>query len=110
MNTFVEWLNQLAIRWSDVIWLIIWQSTVLAGGILLVSIFLRRASPAVRFWLWMLVPLRLLVMPVVSISLPLLPVVETHLEGARAGVFEAVSAIAGPTRTESAVRFPYVPY
>ena len=61
MNSFVEIANTLAGRWSDGMWLIIWQSAALATIIYLLTLCIRRASAAVRFWLWMLVPLRLLV-------------------------------------------------
>ena len=75
MNAFIESANQLANQWSYSIWSILWQSTVLAGIVFILSLCLRRASAAVRFWLWMLVPLRLLVMPLITISLPLLPAI-----------------------------------
>lgn len=73
MNSFFEMANALADRWLDGMWPVIWQSAALAGIIYLLTLCLRRASAAVCFWLWMLVPLRLLVMPLITISLPLLP-------------------------------------
>ncbi len=73
MSSFFEVANLFASRWLPGMWPIIWQSTALAGIVYLLTLCLRRASAAVRFWLWMLVPLRLLVMPLVTISLPLLP-------------------------------------
>jgi ankyrin repeat protein/beta-lactamase regulating signal transducer with metallopeptidase domain len=73
MNSLIEIINNIAIRWSDGMWLIVWQSAALAAIIYLVTLCIRRASAAACFWLWMLVPFRLLVMPLVTLSLPLLP-------------------------------------
>jgi len=75
MNSFVEIANGLANLWVGAMWPIIWQSVVLAGAVYFVTLCLRGVSAAVRFWLWMLVPLRLLVMPLITVSLPLLPAV-----------------------------------
>ncbi len=101
MNSFVEIANTLAGRWSDGMWLIIWQSAALATIIYLLTLCIRRASAAVRFWLWMLVPLRLLVMPLLTISLPLLPAAaqlgNTDVKSVSAkAVVEERSAIAMP--------------
>ena len=85
MSSIVEIINGIAIRWSDGMWLIVWQSAVLAVIIYLVTSCIRRASAATCFWLWMLVPLRLLVMPLVTISLPLLPVASPELSGTDVG-------------------------
>ena len=73
MNSFIEMANELAGRWLDGMWVIVWQSTVLAAIVFSLTLCIRRVSATVRFWLWMLVPLRLLVMPLITISLPLLP-------------------------------------
>lgn len=66
-------VNRLAEQWAAALWPVIWQSAVLATLIWLLSRALWKAPAAVRFWLWMLVPLRLIVMPLVTISLPVLP-------------------------------------
>ncbi len=81
MGAFIEITNGLASRWVGAMWPIIWQSVVLAGIIYLLTLCLRRLSATVRFWLWMLVPLRLLVMPMITVRLPLLPA-PTQLETA----------------------------
>lgn len=86
MNSFIEIANELAGRWLDGMWAVVWQSTALAVTVYLLTLCIRRASAAARFWLWMLVPLRLLAMPLITISLPLLPAVtqpqSTYLEPA----------------------------
>jgi beta-lactamase regulating signal transducer with metallopeptidase domain/tetratricopeptide (TPR) repeat protein len=53
-------------------WPVLWQTAALAAIVGLVALCARRMSPAQRFWLWMLVPLRLLVMPLVTVTLPVL--------------------------------------
>ena len=54
-------------------WPVLWQTAALAAIVGLIVLCARRMSPALRFWLWMLVPLRLLVMPLIVITLPVLP-------------------------------------
>jgi len=76
MTTFVEFADEIAPRWAETMWPAVWQSTVLAGVLFLVGLFLRRTSASLRFWLWMLVPLRLLVMPFLTIPVPALPAKE----------------------------------
>ena len=89
MNSLIEIINNIAIQWSDGMWFIVWQSTILAAIIYLVTLCVRRTSAAACFWLWMLVPLRLLVMPLVTLSLPLLPVAAPGLERTDVGPLSA---------------------
>lgn len=70
MNPFIE---NIVDQWAACMWPAIWQSTLLAAVIYLATFSLRKKAAAVRFWLWMLVPLRLLVMPLVTIGVPVLP-------------------------------------
>ena len=81
MNSVTEMVNAIAELWAGQMWTIIWQSSVLAGLVVIVTLLFRRLSAAVKFWLWMLVPLRLLVMPLITVSLPLLPAITpSHIE------------------------------
>jgi beta-lactamase regulating signal transducer with metallopeptidase domain len=73
MTGLVAFANELAGEWSGWMWAAVWQSSVLGLLVFLVTRRLRRASALVRFWLWMLVPLRLLVMPVLTVPIPALP-------------------------------------
>ncbi len=73
MNSFIEIANNLANQWLNGMWAVVWQSAALAVIVYLLTLCVKQASAAVRFWLWMLVPLRLLVMPLITIALPLLP-------------------------------------
>jgi prepilin-type processing-associated H-X9-DG protein len=72
MNAAVEWANGLAGHWARGMWPVLWQTAALAVIVGLVVLCNRRMSPALRFWLWMLVPMRLLVMPLIVITLPVL--------------------------------------
>ena len=73
MTNLVEYINGLSAHWVGGMWNAVWQSTVLAFGILLLTLCLKRAPSSLRFWLWLLVPLRLLVMPILTVDIPLLP-------------------------------------
>ena len=73
MSALVETINNAAAVWKDAMWLALWQSTALAGVVFVLTRLLRRAPARVVFWLWLLVPLRLLIMPVVKLDLPVLP-------------------------------------
>ena len=72
MNAAIEWANGLAGHWARGMWPVLWQTAALAVIVGLIVLCARRMSPALRFWLWMLVPLRLLVMPLIVITLPVL--------------------------------------
>ena len=73
MDEFVLLSNELASKWAGIMWPAVWQSTVLGLTLLFASKCLRGAPATLRCWLWMLIPLRLLAMPLLSISLPVLP-------------------------------------
>ncbi|HTU23894.1 MAG TPA: hypothetical protein VMF30_00765, partial [Pirellulales bacterium] len=63
--------NAWADVWSAQMFAILWQSALLAGIVGLLASLLRRASPALRYWLWQLVALKLLLMPLWSVSFSL---------------------------------------
>ena len=42
---------------------ILWQSALLAGLVASVCWLLRRSTPALRYWCWQIVALKLLLMP-----------------------------------------------
>ena len=73
MNVFLQTVDGLGTSWAEVMWRALWQSAVLAAAIYGLAYCLRRQPAALRYWLWMLVPLRLLVMPLVTFPLPVLP-------------------------------------
>jgi beta-lactamase regulating signal transducer with metallopeptidase domain len=64
MADFIANWNANASIWGDRMWAVLWQSTVFAAVVALVSVlFLRRSSPAVRYWVWQVVAVKLLIMP-----------------------------------------------
>jgi beta-lactamase regulating signal transducer with metallopeptidase domain/Leucine-rich repeat (LRR) protein len=73
MNMFLVGLNEIASIWGAYMVAVLWQSAVLAVCIFCILACMRRVSSSVRFALWMLVPLRLLLAPFPDIVLPVLP-------------------------------------
>ena len=75
MSWVVEILNRWGMAWTSLVGVALWQSTLVALVVALAAVALRRWSPAVRYWLWQLVPIKLLVIPLGlwSIALPWLP-------------------------------------
>ncbi|MCP4640250.1 MAG: M48 family metalloprotease [bacterium] len=102
MQNVVEFANMAGEVWVRAMWPAVWQSTLFAGGVFLLTAALRRASASLRFWLWMLVPLRLLVAPLVVVSLPLLPVQEDATTSAAAADMQGrVDSVASHQTHES---------
>ena len=73
MNAFLQLVDGLGTSWAEVMGRALWQSAVLAAAIYGLTCCLRRQPATMRYWLWMLVPLRLLVMPLITLPLPVLP-------------------------------------
>jgi beta-lactamase regulating signal transducer with metallopeptidase domain len=68
-----DW-NAAAEFWGAQMWAVLWQSTLIATAVAVISlVFLRRTSPGVRYWVWQIVALKLLVMPFWTYAIPLLP-------------------------------------
>ena len=72
MFEIVERLNHGSAAWADLAGAVLWQSLLVAGMVTIACHLLRRANPAVRYWLWQIVAIKLLVMPLwtVSVALP----------------------------------------
>lgn len=70
IHTFNDWSASVTALAAA----ILWQSALLAGLVAVVCWLLRRSSPALRFWCWQIVALKLLLMPwwIVAIPLPAL--------------------------------------
>jgi beta-lactamase regulating signal transducer with metallopeptidase domain len=64
-------LNTLAANWSTLMVAVVWQSTVLAIAVAVVAWLLRRAAPAVRYWLWQIVAIKILLAPLWTFAVPL---------------------------------------
>jgi bla regulator protein BlaR1 len=73
MSAFIDQLNQVSLAWAALMGAILWQSTLLVLVVTIVAALLRGASPRVRYWLWQIVTIKLLVMPfwVLAVPIPL---------------------------------------
>ncbi len=71
MNDSIQTLNAWSEGWSGLMWAILWQSTLLVAVVALVAVLVRRAAPAMRYWLWQIVAIKLLLMPFWTFALPL---------------------------------------
>jgi beta-lactamase regulating signal transducer with metallopeptidase domain len=78
MTAVIESLNGIAAVWCERMWAVVWQSAILAAAVaLVVTLFLRRVPPSVRYWVWQILALKLLLMPFWTFAIPLPPVVST---------------------------------
>jgi len=68
IHTFNDWSTSATTLAAA----IVWQSALLAGMVAAVCSLLRRSSPALRYWCWQIVALKLLLMPwwIVALELP----------------------------------------
>ena len=71
MTLVIGTLNRLAGAWAGLAWAVAWQSTLLVGVFALAALGLRRSSPSLRYWLWQIAAIKLLVMPLWGVSIPL---------------------------------------
>ena len=71
MLTMLQTLDGWAEGWLKVMGAFLWQSTLLVALAVLVAWCLRRSSPVVRYWLWQIVAIKLLLMPFWSLAVPL---------------------------------------
>ena len=69
MFTLIEQVNHGSTAWTALMFAIVWQSTLLAAAIAAVAWMLRHGSPGVRYWLWQIVAIKLLVMPLWTMTL-----------------------------------------
>src|SRR5262245_21386742 len=71
MNVVATHLNDWSNAWSAVMIAMLWQSTLLAALVGLVSWALRKSSPAVRYWLWQILAIKMLIVPLWTVSRPI---------------------------------------
>jgi beta-lactamase regulating signal transducer with metallopeptidase domain len=95
MAAVVDLLNRWGAVWTGLAGLALWQATVVAVVVGLIALALRRASPAVRYWLWQLVAIKLLLLPLGSWSVGLAWLPARQNEPAVATI--PVAAIQAPT-------------
>ncbi|QDV35050.1 M56 family metallopeptidase [Tautonia plasticadhaerens] len=95
----IEALDRLAGSWAGLAWAVLWQSTLLVGAFTLVSRALRRSSPGLRYWLWQVAAVKLLLMPIwsVSVSLPATAAGDDGPGPARGAIDRPGRSFEGPT-------------
>ena len=71
MTSLIPTVNQWSQAWTGLMWAVLWQSTLLIGLVALIAMLLRRSSPGVRYWLWQIVAIKLLLMPFWTAVIPL---------------------------------------
>jgi beta-lactamase regulating signal transducer with metallopeptidase domain len=71
MPILIPTFNDWAEAWLKVMEPVLWQSTLLVVLAALIAWCLRRSSPVVRYWLWQIVALKLLLMPFWTLAVPL---------------------------------------
>ena len=69
MISSVEAWNRMADVWTGLIWAVTWQSTVVVIVFAIVAAMLRRSSPALRYWLWQIAAIKLLLMPLWTVAI-----------------------------------------
>ena len=62
MNPAISQLNTAGEAWTGLMLAVLWQSTLLAVVIAMAALAARRSSPAVRYWLFQILAIKLLVM------------------------------------------------
>jgi beta-lactamase regulating signal transducer with metallopeptidase domain len=71
MVTMNATVNRWAETWLNTMTAVLWQSVLLAVLAILLAWCLRRSSPVVRYWLWQIVAIKLLLMPIWTYAVPL---------------------------------------
>ncbi len=65
-------INSWAQGWLGIMGAVLWQSALLVGFAAMIAWCLRRSSPIVRYWLWQIVAVKLLLMPFWTFAIPVL--------------------------------------
>jgi len=71
MQTLIPILNDWSAGWSQFMLAVLWQSTLLAAVVAVIAWLARRTAPSVRYWLWQIVAIKLLLAPLWTLGLPL---------------------------------------
>jgi len=70
MSPFTDSLNRISAVWAGLMAAVLWQSTVVILFVTVVALVLRGASPQVRYWLWQIVAIKMLLMPLWVLAVP----------------------------------------
>ena len=70
MLPMISAMNDWAEGWLRIMWAVVWQLALVAVIATLIAWLLRRSSPVVRYWLWQIVAVKLLLMPFWTFAIP----------------------------------------
>ena len=70
MSAIFNTINGVSTIWTGLVWAVVWQWTVLVVVVAVLAWCLRRSSPAVRYWLWQILAIKLLLMPFWTVAVP----------------------------------------
>src|SRR5262245_46846805 len=71
MQPIAEPLNAVSQIWADRMWAVLWQSTIVIIAVaLMAAVALRHSSPAIRYWVWQILAIKLLLMPFWTYAVP----------------------------------------
>lgn len=71
MSTIIQTINGFADGWLKTMFAVLWQSALLVAIAALIIRCLRNRSPVLRYWLWQIVAIKLLLMPFWTQAVPL---------------------------------------
>ena len=71
MAAILQTVNRWSAEWTGVAWAVTWQSALLIGLAAVVAFFLRRSPPGLRYWLWQIVAIKVLLMPFWTMAVPM---------------------------------------
>lgn len=77
----VEALDRLATAWASSIWAVTWQAALVVIAFALIARGMKRSPPALRYWLWQVAAIKLLLMPLWGIPV-ILPMMTSPSNGA----------------------------
>ncbi len=81
VSSLVEVLNRMSESWAGLAQAVVWQSTLLAIFVAILARRLARSSPTLRYWIWQVVALKMLVMPLWMVAIPMMAIRAADLSG-----------------------------
>lgn len=108
MSGVVDLLNGWGVAMTALASVALWQATIVAVVVGLVAFALRRSSPAARYWLWQLVAIKLLLLPLGSWSLGLAWLPAVTSSPTTVAVAEGESSTAPPSPAQMVATAPTI--
>jgi beta-lactamase regulating signal transducer with metallopeptidase domain len=117
MPHFMTTWNAFASAWFGRMAAVVWQSTIITIlAALAVALLMRRSSPAVRYWVWQILAIKLLVMPFWAWAIPWpmetrgdVPFISLLAESARPAEIEVTGAESATPAADRALAHVGIP-